>query len=288
MTKTVLVPLDGSPLADEVLDPVERLLAGEPHQVVLLRVLPPPAGGAEEDEQAAARAHLAGVEARLTGAGVRATSRLEPLGASSDPAAAILAVAAELRPDLIALASHGRSGVLRWIRGSVAELVLRGATAPVLVVTPRSRGHADGERRFRRLLLPLDGTDRASQVLPHALELARRHGSTIVLARVEWSGVSRPLLAAALAPERVAASLHPWEERVRAAGVPVEVVAIQGDPASGILEGARAHGCDLIAMATHGRRGFARWLEGSVCEKVLRHCDLPMLVVHEREEPGTA
>lgn len=278
MTK-ILVPLDGSELADGILKHVERLLGKERGEVTLLRVLPPPdqaeeVPGQADLERRAATAHLEAVKARLAEAGATVNVLLR----EGDPAAEILFTIEELRPDLVAMSSHGRSGIMRWIRGSVAERVLRTSPAPLLLITAKGVG-AQIEQRFRRILVPLDGTERSASVLPLVARLAKLHQAEVLLLRVEWEGLNRPLLAAALAPEKVVESIRPFRDRLAEQGIAVRAMAAQGDSASQILDVADAEDVDLIAMVSHGRTGLARALEGSVSEKVLRHCRRPLLVV---------
>lgn len=275
----ILVPLDGSALADGILKHVERLLGKESCQVLLLRVLPPP-GQAEEVpgqfelERKAAASHLATVKLRLEEVGAKVTT----LQREGDPAAEIVFAVEEHKPDLVAMSSHGRSGVMRWIRGSVAERVLRSSPAPVLLITAKGVD-VQIEQRFRRILVPLDGTEHSAAVLPLVERLARLHGAEVILARIEWEGLNRPLLAAALAPEKVVESIKPYRDRLAQHGIGVRAMASQGDSAAQILDLAESEDVDLIAMTSHGRTGVTRALEGSVSEKVLRHCRRPLLVV---------
>jgi nucleotide-binding universal stress UspA family protein len=283
MTK-VLVPLDGSELADGILKHVEVLLGQEPCDVVLLRVLTPrdlqeEVPGQADLARGAARTHLDTVKGRLAEVGARVTTVVR----EGDPAEEIIKATEEGAPDLVAMSSHGRSGVMRWIRGSVAERVLRNSPAPLLLVTSHALEQGPEatniSQRFRRILVPLDGSARSARVLPLVTRLAKTHGAEVVLCRIEWEGLNRPMLAAALAPEKIAESLRPWREQLEKEGLLVLTLAAQGDAASEILDLAEREGCDLVAMATHGRSGLSRLVEGSVAEKVLRHCRRPLLVV---------
>lgn len=280
MAKHILIPLDGSELADGVIPHVERLLRQEPWDVVLLRVVSPSeeVPGQVELERAAAALHLQNVRRRLAEHGATVSTALR----EGDPAAEILTAVEELRPSLVAMSSHGRSGVTRWLRGSVAERVLRNSQAPVLLVTARMGG-APPDARLRRVLVPLDGTERAAQVLPLVEDFARLHEAEVILARIEWEGLSRPLLAAVLSPEKVVETIRPWREQLAQHGVDVRSIAAQGDSASQILDLAEREDVDLIAMTSHGRTGLTRLVEGSVSEKVLRHCRRPLLVVPAHE-----
>ena len=154
MYKTILVPVDGSELAELVLPHVEMMAKAcvEPAEVVLLRVCESARmliggyGAAVEQgvliaEQAAAACkgeaekYLAATEKRLKEKGLKVRSEL----LEGDPANEILDYAANNPVDLIAMGSHGRSGISRWAYGSVASKVLRGISTPILVVTPKKK-----------------------------------------------------------------------------------------------------------------------------------------------------
>jgi nucleotide-binding universal stress UspA family protein len=148
--RRILVPLDGSPLAESVVDHAIRLAKLEPEaEIVLLEVLPSdatpvlvpasllgPSGASEErarKQEAAARAYLEGIAARVRSAGLRATARIETARAA---AATILETAQSEHADLVALSTHGRSGLLRMALGSVADKVVRGSQTPILLYRP--------------------------------------------------------------------------------------------------------------------------------------------------------
>ncbi len=156
MYKTILVPLDGSELAESIFPHIEafaRQTSAWPADVVLVRVCEPArmvmAGyGADAIGQAAiiadqaaavvkedAEKYLAAVEKRLKEAGLKVRTDL----LEGDPADEILNYAANNPVDLIAMATHGRSGLSRWAYGSVASKVLRGIATPLLLVTPEKK-----------------------------------------------------------------------------------------------------------------------------------------------------
>lgn len=285
-TKRLLVPLDGSALADRALTQVRRLLIGHDHEVVLLGVVAP--GGDDLDERReAARQHLFRAREALVEQGATVTVEV----AKGQPAAEIVACAARLRPELVVMSSHGRSGPSRFLRGSVAESVLRACPAPVLVVTPWALDAADeqGPLGFARLLVPLDGSPVSLEVLPVVELLARRYGSEVLLLHVDAPIhlLGEPgFVPPARAPEVVTAALRPVRDRLVAAGLRARLVAGYGPEALAIVETAEREQADLVVMSTHGRSGAARWLYGSVAEQVLRHCARPLLVrrVHAGQE----
>ena len=142
---------------------------------------------------------------------------------------------------------------------------------------------------YRRILVPVDGTERATAALGAALGLARLGGGTIVGVHVAGE---TPLLATGdiggpfydawrNEADRVGRdALDYVVRRATEAGIPCETVLAPPGPAwDGIIATARARGCDLVVMASHGRHGLAARLLGSETQRVLTHCDIPVLVV---------
>ena len=178
---TILVPLDGSELSDRILEQARRILVTQDARVVLLRVIPP--RGEKEPDRAhqerrdAANAHLDRLRRGLKARGCEVSATLHE---GDDPAQAIVEVAERERAGLVAMTTHGRTGPARWVRGSVAERVLRGCERPLFLVNPKAMADAPsspGELRFERLLVPLDGSRRSASVLPLAISLARAFGA---------------------------------------------------------------------------------------------------------------
>ena len=129
--QTILVPLDGSPLAEGILEHAVRLAGGHAGcELVLLEVLTDEEGGNRREE---AERYLEGVGRRLAAAGSRVRTRVK---VAADAASAILADVRSENADLVALATHGRSGLVRVALGSVADKVVRGATVPILLFRP--------------------------------------------------------------------------------------------------------------------------------------------------------
>ena len=131
LPRTILVPLDGSPLAEGILEHVLLLARGDSGcEIVLLEVATDEEGGTGREE---AERYLDGVARRLTAVGARVRTRVE---VADDAASAILESVRSQNADLVALATHGRSGLVRVALGSVADKVVRGATVPVLLFRP--------------------------------------------------------------------------------------------------------------------------------------------------------
>lgn len=277
----VLVPVDGSELSDRVLEQLRPVLLREDVELLLLRVVSPVAGESERASQErfdAATAHVERLRAGLEARGVSARARV----VRGDPAAVILEQVAAEAPSLVAMSTHGRSGPARWVRGSVAERVLRACPAPLLLANTAAidRGAAGP---WTRVLVPLDGSSEAEAVLPLAVELARLHGGEVELFRVGWFApaamdyaVPAPIYPASL--DELLAGLEPARARAALAGVRVSKRAVHGLPAEAILAEAERVPGTLVAMTTHGRSGVDRWVLGSVAENVLRACTTPVLL----------
>lgn len=299
MNDRILVPLDGSPRAEQILVQVARLLRREDAEVTLLRVVDVPYSiarrettGLLEEERAAATSYLAETVRALEKQGVRARS----LPREGSPAEEILRAADDERSTLIAISSHGRGGAARWLLGSVAEKVMRAAPVPVLLTRSFQKGpqgvplpSGAGELPFRRLLVPVDGGDAALHAVPAAAVFAKLFGAEIDVLRVEEPplpafGVRLPSVPRPPAAPGADATAEAERAvgRFREYGIPAHALVAVGDPAAVILETADARKADLIAMATHGRSGVSRWALGSVTERVLRHATLPMLVTRAR------
>jgi nucleotide-binding universal stress UspA family protein len=165
------------------------------------------------------------------------------------------------KSDLIVMTTHGRGRLSRFVRGSVTDELIRRSDVPVLVVRPEKAPGLNPEPVLDSILIPLDGSALAEQVLGPALELARLMESRCSLVRV----VETQSSAADCSPEKQ--------------GVPVRTrVAVAPHAAEAILDEAAAQASDLIALATHGRAGLQRLLLGSVAEKLVRVATSPVLV----------
>ncbi len=267
MFERILVPLDGSPLAERILPCVERIGRLHASELLPFRAYATEVSGSFGpvivNHGPEATEYVEEVARRLRGRNLRARG----LARHGDAASTILEGAAEEGASLIAMSSHGRTGLARWILGSVAEKVVRAATIPVLMVRSFSE---TAEPAFKRILLPFDGSELAKCAVPHVLALARAFGSQVLLLRVlEQEEVREP----------AELELRNMVAKFSGDGIECAPLFRTGDPAAEILDAGAAHAADLLAMSTRGRTGSGRWIFGSVTEKVVRAGSLPMLVV---------
>jgi nucleotide-binding universal stress UspA family protein len=303
MYRTILVPLDGSAFGERALPMALEVARATGAQLVLVRAagasVLPGVDATEAQCQAISEAesYLADEALNLAGQGIQAATAV-PFAPAAE---AILLEVAMRRADLVIMCTHGRSGLGRWIYGSVAEGVLTRSPVPVLLVRPTGAQPAltpvPGQSC---LLVPLDGSAWAEAALPHAAALARNFGCGIQLLtvvappRIPYSDMTPTLdMLEAGEAQSKANQTHAHEylgeaaERLRRDGLRAETAVLEGPPADAILRQAHAIGARLILMATHGRSGLARLLLGSVALEVVHRTLLPVLLVRPTEAPRT-
>ena len=287
--RRIVVPLDGSELAEQALPYAQVLAERSGAEILLVRVVPAewPGGPAEAREHLLevqeARSYLGEIAGRIEARGVRALRSV----LQGVPAARIAAEAQDA--DLIVMTTHGRSGVFRFLYGSVAEGVLARAKVPVMLV--RAWIHNPDVDKLDQapvLLVPLDGSAFAEAAIPFAALLADTLGGEMVLVRAVYP----PTLT--LANEWMATSYLQEELEVREEGARsyLEAVARRwsggrrprtyvgvGAPVEVIDDAAREVGAALVVMATHGRGATTRLLLGSVAHSVLLKGTAPLVLV---------
>lgn len=295
MFKKILVPLDGSetaeailPFAQEIATNVgaELLLVTAVQQVgvwdaaLTLQVM--------DKEQAAAQQYLTDQVQKLGG---KAKSSV----IQGDAAEAILSTADKEKADLIAISTHGRSGLRRFLFGSVATKLLEASKVPVLFLHPK-----EGEDKgapgpvIKKILVPLDGSDVAMSVMPTVEEFAKAMGATLVLFHAVAPLTVYPGFESAAVPamntvldelqNQAKEILSRAAEKAKAAGVEATWIVVLDSAVDGILRTGDDVKADLIAIGTHGRGGLGRMVLGSVADGVVRRsADIPCLVIRSTE-----
>jgi nucleotide-binding universal stress UspA family protein len=205
------------------------------------------------------------------------------------PADQILAYTGSRHVDLIIMATHGVGGLRRWWLGSVSEKIVTHSATPILLIHSKHVRQLDQERKtsFKHILAPLDGSDTGEAALHHAAEIALKAGASITLLHVipevhaiesrilgkEFNGIVKAMHNAGKKYLEKVAS------RLQARGITSVIRIANGDPAETIVDTAVHEKVDLIAMSTHGRSGIARWVLGSVADKLIHESKLPMWLV---------
>lgn len=317
--QTILVPLDGSELAEQAIPLAVALARASGAALHLTHVFVPYAERSDMPGMIAANAeferrleeerreYLRSVAERVTqqlpgqvyGDAVRTRAIRSPYSETVAVVDRLRRVAASLRPELIVMATHARGGVGRAWLGSVADALIRRVNVPTLLVHPRDDA-APASSLPRHILVPLDGSELAERSIELAARLAVLGDARVSLLRVvipqlaimtpsavmqfniellqQRESEARSYLA------RVAGQLGPAVRSVETS------VVVSENPAREILEWAREHGVELIAMSTHGRSGVRRFMLGSVADKVVRGAQVPVLLTRPgdtAETPGS-
>lgn len=303
LLKQLLVPVDGSPLAEYALDTAAALAHACDGQVSIIRASEPRSEGlldatVDYTVDDAVRAYVSSLADRLAESGDVVTNGAVGVG---KPAEVIFRRAREVGADLIVMTTHGRTGLRRAWLGSVANEVLRGSHLPVLMLRVPEE---DAERParvepYRRVLVPLDGSKVSAAVLPSAALLARCGQGSLVLLRVVHplplyvTNAEMPAYPAAMIDPEITRQIasnaqQELEEMAPAVAdeydVQVHALTVTAESAAdGILDTADLQGVDAIAMTTSGR-GASRLIVGSTTDKVLRRGTYPMLLYRPRPD----
>ena len=295
MIRTILVPLDGSQLAEQGLATACRVARETGATLALVRSLyffgvDDKTQESERRNLQEARRYLRDVQRSLVQQGFAVTIELLP----GDPVAAILFAAEVHDVDLISISTHGYSGLQHALVGSVAEAVLRRAHTPVLLTCASEPPVQHAATPFGSILVPLDGTAFAETALSYLRQEQLGRSANLLLLRVVapgvvpyivspmGEGVSAVLDEAARQTEK---NLLAAEAYLQATGTAFRkddnwrTRVLVGDAGEEILDAARSGGAELIVIATHGRRGWDRLLHGSVTHHLLHHTQIPLLIL---------
>jgi nucleotide-binding universal stress UspA family protein len=295
MFQHLLVPLDGSRLAEAALPAVECIARATNASVTLLHVVekdsPPTVHGEHHLTRAdEAETYLQSLTARLGGLGFPVSHHVHSVEVG-DVARSIVDHAMELSPDLIVLSTHGRQGPWSWISGSIAQQVIARGKTPVLVVQPQ-----EGEAppfQCRSLLVTLDGNAEHEAGMEAAIGLAQACSASIhlVMAVETPQALSGTWIStwrlSPFATSEVLEMAHRGGneylgrqlERIRSLGLEVSAEVGRGRPVQVIRKISEEHKVDLVVMATHGTLGLSAFWAGSLAARFARASRIPMLLV---------
>jgi nucleotide-binding universal stress UspA family protein len=304
----ILVPLDGSKLAESALTTAVWLAKKTGAQLTLVHLIEKDAPSEVHSERhlvtpTEAAAYLQEVSGRAALSGLRVETHVHT-SEVRDVARSIAEHSAELAPDLIVMCTHGKGGARRMLFGDLAQQVISLESTPVLVVRPSKEPRViAAEKDFQNILAPVDGDPGHEKGLPLATEIARVFHCRLHLLMVV------PKVRDLTGPKAAASFLLPGATRfnlemeskaaeeyldrraveLNQKGVQVEYETIRGDPARVITASARRLCADLVIMGTHGRAGADAFWAESVAARVVARIQAPlMLVPSGRIEEPTA
>jgi nucleotide-binding universal stress UspA family protein len=302
-SRPVLVPLDGSALADQAI-PYALALVEPGAPIYVLRVIPHPEPVRDRSGQilVPADAVLATNEEAARGERERAAQRVRDIAATvrievaaGDIAEQILRTVEERDVGLIVMTSRGRGTLGRWAFGSIADRIARATPVPVMIVRADDEAAEPRPVAIRRLIVPLDGSEVAAEALPVAQAIAGRLGLPVLLLRaidpmrllapargigMMTQGDLYELIHARLQAEAEEALAGAAAE-LRAAGVTTDWEVLVGEAAERMASAARSG--DVIVLTSRGHGGLRRWLLGSVAEQLVRSAPVPVVLVPDAE-----
>ena len=279
----VLVLLDGSATAEFAIRFGADLASKHQAELALLhlrRAAPPPAD-ADTDTTAEAEATAYLERARKTAQPYGlANVSTHTFSAANLHEALTKFIDAE-RVSIVVMSTQGRTNMMRWIFGSGVEQALSHFPVPLLLVRPV----------YQKIIVPLDGSGWSESAIPRASEIARVHDAELILLHVyqpkgsdyadQWALAGQHQIAAQ-AYDEVKDRLVSLRNALRQQGLRAREVLIRAsNPAQAICEFVESEdGISLVVMSTHGRTGLARWLMGSVAQKVIQNGRCPVKLVH--------
>jgi len=301
MYRSILVPLDGSPFAERALPAALSLARRSSGRVDLVLVhcaflyVETVDSGlicddwVDQQLRVQEQSYLKSVVQRLSAATTVPVTSTVRDGLVAD---LICEEATAKSSDLIVMTTHGRGPLSRFWLGSVADALVRRASVPILLMRPQETEAALAqEPAFHHVLIPLDGSALAEQVLARAAGLGQQLNADLILLRVvkpvlyaghDPTALSEPAVGQPITGEQQAAAgtyLEKVAMLLRAPSFQVETrTVLSKQPALAILEEALQQPGTIIALATHGRGGLTRALLGSVADKVIRGATGSVLV----------
>ena len=310
MFDTILVPLDGSQLADCVLPHVVAIARPFDAEITLLRMLEKNHAGTSAQlfdllnwqiNKTRAALYLEKIQERLQKSNIRVqTEVLEGLVAEG-----ITEYAQNQGMKLIILSSHGRNGLTQWGISSITQKIILSAQTSLLIVRAHQYGgHSDELSEapaYRHILVPLDGSQRAENVLPIITQLANFHKSQIHLVQV----VQTPEMARQMPPvredielsnrvvernrEEAERYLEQLKSRSYLEGITIQTHLITSDNAAVALHQlAEQEHIDLVALSAHGYSGNHQWPYGSMVNNFIMYGKVSLLIVQDlpaKQEP---
>lgn len=294
MFEKIVVPLDGSELAELAL-PYARLLGNAfGSQLDLVTVCEP----ALKEYSHMAQGYVERIAAeevvdriKASRDGKTVTAGISPVVLSGDAASEIIDYTGKTGAGLIILVSHGRSGVKAWSLGGTAFKIIQRAYLPILLIRANTTppGIAP-EGVFRKILVPLDGSERAEAVLPYVKEIAGKFASEVTVLTTVSPGYHVHAIGGlnyVRVPETLLEGmksdagkyLEQACNKLQGQAGSLTCDTTLGEPAEQILKAAGEKAVGLVAMTTHGHSGIERWFLGSVTQKVLERGKTPLLLV---------
>jgi nucleotide-binding universal stress UspA family protein len=302
MFKHILVPLDGSILAEAALPVAAFLARALDASVTLIHVIERNAPKEVHSEKhlstpEEAEIYLAEASKKAFPEGIRIDHHVHTAPVN-DVARSIVEHSVEMVPDLVVMCTHGRGGLRDFLYGSIAQQVIAYGKTPVLLVRPDSNGSGTAFK-VKKLLVPLDGIPDHEQGLRTAIALAQACEASLHLLMVVPTNsvlTGEHAVTRRLMPGATSAMLDMAEEggeeylrshlvALQQAKLQVTAEVARGEPALTIVDVSRRVEADLIILGTHGKAGMDAFWEGSVTPRISSQSTVPLMLVPVHPSP---
>ena len=281
MYEKILVPLDGSEVAEQAMPYVEQMAQRLKSEIILITVCLP-----GDPLERALTEYIERRAEKIQSLGVKTRS----LCIEGEPATSIINFAEKNKVGLIVISTHGKTGVSNWPLGSIASKVVQRSNIPVFLVRSTHPGKAPAEIELSKILVTLDSSRFSEAIIPYVEKLAKSMNSEVTLLRVIESA-KLPQLAAYRDREKYEKDFMAKMEReaeryldkkktaLAGKGVKVNSAFLTGKPIETILQYSEEKSVNLVALTTHGFSGISKWAYGSVASKIIEGSPKPVLLV---------
>jgi nucleotide-binding universal stress UspA family protein len=292
MWKKILVPLDGSDLAELALPYAQEIASTFNSELILLYVSEP----ADEEHLHMHELYLEKLATQMK----KVVKRVGPVVISGKPVDEIVKYTEKNDIRLIIMASHGSSGIIPWAAGGMASKVIDAIGVPLLLIKETKRRKTKEKHLISRILLPLDGSEAGEAAITRVRELRSRLKAEVTLLGVVPTGQHIRTVGGLdyiLFPEQemeaYRAEAREYLEKVykrmqrgKKAKGELTIAISSGEVTKEILNYAQKKRASLIAISSHGHSGMTKWVFGSTAQKIIQDSPIPVLVV--KAAPGTA
>lgn len=288
MLEKILVPLDGSALSEQALIYAKELAVAFDSEVQLLSVVEKQ----DEEYRRMVQVYLNKIAEEMQSYFSQNNPKvtIKPIVSDGNPAIGIVEYARQKKVSLVIINSHGHSGIMPWSMGSTANKVIQTIHNPVLLIRASAGAKRPQVRSFKKILLPLDGSEIGEAALPYAREIAKKFKSEIILLSVVESNqhvrtiggqdyIHYPEQQVESMKVELKEYLIKTSQKFSEFNLSSRVIVREGDAAVEIIRFAREGKISLVAMSSHGRSGMRGWVFGSVSNKVLQAGKTPLMLV---------
>jgi nucleotide-binding universal stress UspA family protein len=284
MYEKVIIPLDGSEQAEDIIPYIEKLACTFNSNIDLLVV------SANRDNTSVhlLQRYLADILDKLTGKSLKTSSIFLP----GNPGEEIINYTGKNTDALLVLASYGGSGAGHWLLGDLTSRLITRTNTPILLVPGKQHPVHVKEPEFFRIVVPLDGSPRGATAMPYAKAMARKSGSQLFLVDVVTSVYKTygAVKYAADFEKQLSETLRKEAQEyfntitpeLEKEGISFRSDIISGSPADSILRYAEENNADLITISTHGWSGVKRFIMGSVTQQIIHSSNIPVLVIRAK------